>query len=118
MTNQHLLKKLTEEISTFVQEREWQQFHSPKNLAMALSVECAELVEIFQWKTERESYTADRETLKKIEEEIGDIMIYLTTLSLKFNIDPLQAALEKMEINRAKYPAEKVKGSAKKYSSY
>ncbi len=118
MTNTHTIKILQKEIDHFVREREWETFHSPKNLAMALSVEVAELVEIFQWLTEEQSKIKENETLCHIEEEIGDVMIYLTTLAAKFNINPIEAAIKKMGINRKKYPAEVVKGKADKYSSY
>ena len=87
-------------IDHFVTERDWSQFHSPKNLAMALSVETAELVEIFQWLSEEESFTPNPDKRDHIKEEIGDIMIYLTTLANKFNINPLEAAFKKMEINQ------------------
>lgn len=112
------MKKLQHEIREFVAERDWQQFHSPKNLAMALSVETAELLEIFQWLTEEESSTVDDETLNHIEEEIGDVMIYLTTLAYKFNIDPIQAAKKKMKTNIRRYPVETVRGKSTKYSKY
>ena len=105
-------------IRDFVKQRDWEQFHSPKNLAMALSVESAEIVEIFQWMTQAESNNLRPDKLTKLEEEIGDVMIYLTTLADKFGIDPLNAALEKIEINERKYPAEKVKGKSHKYDEY
>jgi dCTP diphosphatase len=98
MTNPNDLKKLQDEIEKFVRERDWQPFHSPKNLAMALSVEVAELAEIFQWLTQDESRRPD------IEEEIGDVMIYLTTLAMQLGLDPIQAAEKKMVKNRLKYP--------------
>lgn len=112
------MKKLQNEIEEFVTERDWQQFHSPKNLAMALSVEVAELVEIFQWLTQKESYTSEGNLRDHIEEEIGDIMIYLTTLAAKFDIDPVAAGIKKMKRNREKYPAEIVRGNADKYDKY
>jgi len=118
MTNDQPLKKLTEEISRFIDERDWQQFHSPKNLAMALSVEVAELTEIFQWLSEKESYTPDKKTYAHIEEEVGDIMIYLSTIANKFDIDPINAAVKKMQKNREKYPADKVRGKSDKYDRY
>ena len=91
-------------IADFSNRRNWQEFHTPKNLAMALSVECSELVEIFQWLTAEQSYEPDAATRLHIKEEIGDIMIYLTMISSKFDIDPLDAALDKMETNDRKYP--------------
>ena len=104
MTNTAENKKLQNSLSQFVQERDWEQYHSPKNLAMALSVECSELVEIFQWMTAEQSYLPDTQTIMQIEEEIGDIMIYLCMIGLKFDIDPYQAAFSKLEKNKLKYP--------------
>ena len=100
----------------FADEREWEQFHSPKNLAMALTVETAELLEEFQWLTEEHSRQPDQERLNRIKEEIGDVMIYLVLLSGHLSIDPMAAAFEKIEKNREKYPVDKAKGSAKKYT--
>lgn len=105
MTKTAETKKLLEKINLFVSRRKWQRYHSPKNLAMALSVEVAELVEIFQWKTQEESRELDPKTKAHVEEEIGDIMIYLTTLAAKFEIDPFEAAEKKMIKNEKKYPA-------------
>jgi dCTP diphosphatase len=112
------MEKLQKEIRKFVTERDWQQFHSPKNLAMALTVETAELQEIFQWLTEEASYNVDNEILGRIEEEIGDVMIYLTTLAAKYDIDPIEAAKQKMKKNIKKYPADKVRGKSAKYDTY
>jgi NTP pyrophosphatase (non-canonical NTP hydrolase) len=102
----------------FANERDWEQFHSPKNLAMALTVETAELLEHFQWMTEVESAKPTPEKLQQIQEEIGDVLIYLTRFADKLGIDPLDAAYKKLEINRQKYPVEKARGSAKKYSEF
>jgi len=110
------MKNLTEQLREFAKDRDWDQFHSPKNLAMALSVEVAELVEHFQWLTEDQSYIQDPEKLEEIKQEIGDILIYLTRLSDKLSIDPLKAAKDKIKINNKKYPVEMVKGSARKYN--
>lgn len=98
------MKKLQTKLTKFVSERNWEQFHSPKNLAMALSVETAELVEIFQWMEGTESRTVDAATRKHIEEEVGDVMIYLTMLASKFDMDPVEAAHKKMALNAKKYP--------------
>jgi dCTP diphosphatase len=100
----------------FANERDWEKFHSPKNLAMALSAEVAELLEHFQWMTERESAKPTPEKLQQIQEEIGDVLIYLTRFADKLGVDPLDAAYKKLEINRQKYPVEKSRGSAKKYT--
>lgn len=110
------LEYLAECLRDFAQERSWEQFHSPKNLAMALSVEAAELLEHFQWMTEDESAKPTPEKLQQIQEEIGDVLIYLTRIADRLGIDPLNAAYKKLEINHRKYPAEKVRGSAKKYT--
>jgi len=110
------MKELTEKLRKFADERDWEQFHSPKNLSMALSAEVAEIVELFQWLTEEESYKLPPDKLDKVKEEIGDVMIYLVRLSDKLGIDPLSAAKEKNKINEEKYPAKKAKGSAKKYT--
>lgn len=104
MTNTAELKKLHLEIDSFINKRNWSGYHSPKNLAMALSVEASELVEIFQWMTQEESLTVSQEIRDHIEEEIGDIMIYLTTISAKFSINPIEAATKKLIKNEKKYP--------------
>jgi NTP pyrophosphatase (non-canonical NTP hydrolase) len=98
------MKQLQTEIKEFIARRNWQQYHSPKNLVMALSVEAAELTEIFQWMTEDESRNVSRETLVHIEEEIGDIMIYLSTVAAAFDLDPISAARKKLVKNARKYP--------------
>lgn len=105
-------------IRAFIEERDWDQYHSPKNLAMALSVEVAEIVEHFQWLTEEQSRELPPEKLTEVRKEIGDVMIYLTELAEKLGIDPVEAARAKLEINRQKYPAELVKGKASKYTEY
>lgn len=100
------MKQLQTEIKEFIEQRDWQRFHSPKNLAMALSVETAELVEIFQWLTPSQSRNVSSDTLVHIEEEIGDIIIYLTTLAAAFDLDPVSAAHKKLIKNVEKYPAQ------------
>lgn len=104
----------------FVQQRNWDQFHNPKNIAMALTVEAAELLEIFQWLSPEEAQHAkDEPTIKeKISHELADIMIYLIRLADKTEINLQQAILEKMELNDKKYPAKLVKGCNKKYNEY
>ena len=103
-------------IRSFAQKRDWDQFHSPKNLAMALSVEVAEIVEHFQWLTPQESDSLSAGKIERIKEEIGDVMIYLIRLADRLGIDPVQAAEDKVRINEKKYPVEKAKGTAVKYS--
>ena len=105
MTITNSYEKLTDDIDSFVSERNWEQFHAPKNLAMALSVEVAELVEIFQWLTPEQSFDKDSVDLNHLEEEIGDVMIYLTMISEKFRLNPVTAARKKMQRNIIKYPA-------------
>jgi NTP pyrophosphatase (non-canonical NTP hydrolase) len=109
------MKELAQKLREFATERDWDQFHSPKNLTMALSVEVCEIVEHFQWLTEEQSYQLNPNKLKKIKEEIGDVIIYLVMLADKLGIDPVQAAKEKIEKNRKNYPANIARGSAKKY---
>ncbi len=101
---------LIKKIKKFRQERDWDQYHSPKNLVMALSVEVAELVEHFQWLTQEESRNLADDKLDQVRDEIGDVLIYLANLSEKLGIDPVQAAYDKIEKNQIKYPAEIVKG--------
>ena len=112
------MEELTQQLRKFAKDRDWDQFHSPKNLSMALSVEVAELVEHFQWLTEEQSYIDDPDKLDEIKQEIGDILIYLTRLADKLGIDPLMAAKDKIKINDKKYPVEKVKGSAMKHDGF
>jgi NTP pyrophosphatase (non-canonical NTP hydrolase) len=105
-------------LATFTQEREWDQFHSPKNLVMALSVEVAELMEHFQWLTEQQSSNLGGDAVEAIAEEIADVQVYLLMLAEKLNIDILQSVNAKIIKNAAKYPSEKAKGKAQKYSAY
>src|ERR671914_520985 len=110
------LEDLRSAISAFIQERDWEKFHSPKNLAIALSVEVSEILEHFQWLTEEESKNLPPEKLAELREEIGDVLIYLTELADKLGIDPVEAAKAKVEINSKKYPAALAKGKAGKYT--
>lgn len=105
-------------IRAFCDERDWERFHSPKNLAMALTVEAAELLEIFQWMTEDESRAPAADKLERIREEVGDVLILLGNLASHLGIDPIAAAQAKMTLNAAKYPAERVRGKALKYDEY
>ena len=102
----------------FAAERDWDQFHSPKNLSMALAVEASELMEHFQWLTEDESSALDEETFKLVRDEIADVQVYLIRIADKLEIDLVDAVDQKMIKNKQKYPVEKVKGSAKKYTAY
>ena len=112
------LKTLKETVRRFVAERDWDRFHSPKNISMALIVEAAELVEHFQWLTEKESAELSSETRGKVELEMADILIYLIRLADKLDVDLVEAAEKKIEDNKRKYPVEKVRGNSKKYSDY
>lgn len=102
----------------FADDRDWDQFHSPKNLSMALIAEAAELVEHFQWLTEEQSKHLTREKLNEVEQELADIQIYLIRIADKLNVDLLEAMDKKIIINDAKYPAQKVRGQHKKYTEY
>ena len=99
------MHNLIAKIEAFVAERDWERYHAPKNLAMALSVEAAEIVEIFQWMSEAQSREPDRATRDHLRDEIGDVLIYLVMLARKLDIDPLAAAHAKLGKNRRKYPA-------------
>ena len=118
MTNNDFLNELMLEIRQFAEERDWEQFHSPKNLSMALAVEASELMEHFQWLTQEESSNLAQDKLQRIEEEIADVQIYLIRLCDRLNIDLLNVASKKLQANSEKYPVDVVKGSAKKYSEY
>ena len=108
------LEDLKEQLREFARERDWEQFHSPKNLAMALIVEAAELVEHFQWLTEAQSRTLDAEKREQVAQELADVFLYLVRLADRLDIDLMDAAQRKSVINAHKYPADKVRGSARK----
>ncbi len=110
------IEMLTRRLRDFADARDWEQFHSPKNLTMALSVEVAEIVEHFQWLTEEQSNDLPEQTLDKVETELADTLLYLVRLADKLDIDLLDAARRKIEINEQKYPVEKSRGNAKKYT--
>ena len=112
------LDALQHRLREFARERDWDQFHSPKNLAMALIAESAELVEHFQWLTEEQSTQLPAEKLREVEQELADVFLYLLRLADKLNVDLLAAAAHKIDLNAHKYPADKVRGSSKKYNQY
>jgi dCTP diphosphatase len=112
------LRALQERLAVFAAERDWDKFHSPKNLAMALSVEAAELVEEFQWLTEQQSQSLDAEHRERVRLELADVFIYLLRISDRLEIDLLAAADAKILLNERKYPAERVRGDARKYTEY
>ncbi len=112
------LEGLRRRLAAFAAVRDWDQFHAPKNLAMALIAECAELVEHFQWLTEEQSITLTPKKIAAVRLELADILIYLVRISDKLNIDLLAAARDKIAINEERYPAEKVRGDARRASEY
>jgi NTP pyrophosphatase (non-canonical NTP hydrolase) len=112
------LRTLEERLRDFAAERDWDQFHSPKNLAMALIGEAGELVEHFQWLTEAESAHLPAEKLEEVKLELADILIYLIRLADKLDVDLVQAVDQKMKLNEKKYPADQVRGDARKYTEY
>ncbi len=110
------LENLRGQLRDFAAAREWDRFHSPKNLAMALSAEAGELLEVFQWLTEEQSRGLSPEALAAAGEEIADVFLYLIRLSDQLGIDPVAAAQRKLVVNAAKYPADKARGNARKYT--
>ena len=118
MENAKSIENLKELLRRFANERDWNKFHTPKNLSMALSVEAAELLECFQWLTPEESANLSDQQLKKVTEEAADILIYLTRLSDILDFDLLEAAFSKIDKNAEKYPPNVVFGKALKYTEY
>lgn len=112
------LEDIRQFLIQFARERDWQQFHSSKNLSMALSVEVAELQEHFQWLTPEQCDHIESEKLAQIAEEIADVQMYLVLLADRLGVNILDAVRKKSVKNIAKYPAEVVKGSPKKYNEY
>ena len=112
------LAALEAEIDAFVHERDWAQFHTPKNLAMSVAIEAAEILEHFQWLTGEESLELSGEKRDEVANEIADVLIYLMRLSRTLDIDIVRAAREKLDWNRRKYPIEKAKGRATKYVDF
>lgn len=109
------LAALRDRLRAFVAERDWDQFHNPKNLAMALVAEAGELVEHFQWLTPEQADRLPPETLAEVEHEVADVLIFLVELADRLRIDPLAAAERKLALNAQKYPVEKARGRATKY---
>lgn len=112
------LDTLRQHIRDFTQARAWERYHTPKNLAMALSVEAAELLEPFQWLTAEQSRQLSPAQHEAVRQEIADVLIYLTRLADLLDIDLLQAAADKLAINAVKYPIDKAHGNARKYSDF
>lgn len=111
-------KQIKNRLREFAAERDWDQFHSPKNLSMALIVEAAELVEHFQWLSEKQSKKLPADKLAEVEQEIADIQIYLIRLADKLGIDVEKAVNAKITLNEKKYPANRVRGKSAKYDEY
>ena len=110
------LQSLTQALRDFAKERDWEQFHSPKNLASALTVEASELLEHFQWLTEDQSRNLTAEAKAKVAAEAADVLLYLLQLCDKLQIDLVEAARTKLAVNAEKYPVERALGSSKKYT--
>lgn len=112
-------KDLLEQLIAFRRERDWEQFHRPKDLAISLSIEAAELLEWFQWRTDDEiSQMLSSDKRQQLEDELADVAVYLTYLSHDLQIDLDAVIARKLKKNAAKYPAEKVRGRADKYDEY
>lgn len=112
------LGELAARIRAFAKERDWEQFHTPKNLAMGVAIEAAELMEEFHWLTPEASRRLPPEQLQAVRHEMADVLVYLVLLADKLGVDLMAAAAEKLEINAAKYPADLVRGKATKYDKY
>lgn len=110
------LDELRDALRRFAAERDWDQFHSPKNLAIALSVEAAELLENFQWRTDADSSALDAAKRDDVRDEMADVLLYLIRLADKLDVDLRAAAEHKMNVNARKYPIEKARGSSRKYT--
>ena len=110
----HDIDRLRDRLRDFARERDWDQFHSPKNLCMALSGEVGELLEHFQWLTEEQSATLPAQTLREVELEMADVLLYVIRLADKLGVDLVDAASRKIEMNAVKYPADQCRGSAHK----
>jgi len=115
MTSKDSIEQLRKELEAFAAERDWAQFHNPKNLVMALVAEAGELTEHFQWLGFEESERLSPETLAEVELEIADVLLFLVRLADRLGIDPVRAARKKLALNAAKYPVAKARGKATKY---
>lgn len=113
-----MLVTLRDALRAFAAERDWDQFHTPRNLAVALSVEAGELLEQFQWMDEAASAQLPADKRLRIGEEMADVLLYLVRLADRLDVDLAAAAQRKLQLNAQKYPAEKVRGSSRKYDEY
>jgi dCTP diphosphatase len=109
------LASLRDRLRVFAHARDWEQFHSPKNLAIALVAEAGELVEHFRWLTEAQSAALAPQVREQVEQEIADVLIFLVRLCDKLEVDPLAAAMAKIELNERRYPVERARGHARKH---
>ena len=112
------LERLRRRIAEFAAARDWEQFHTPKNLAMALIAEAAELIEHFQWLTPEQSAELPADTRAEVAAELADILIYLTRMADRLDVDLLDAAFAKMDANESRYPAALVRGDARRANEY
>jgi NTP pyrophosphatase (non-canonical NTP hydrolase) len=112
------LARLRDVVRQFADERDWDQFHTPKNLSAALCVEAAELLEHFQWLARGDAAELGPAKLEQVRHEMADVLVYLVRLADKLDVDLNAAVRDKMVLNRAKYPADKVRGDSRKYSDY
>jgi NTP pyrophosphatase (non-canonical NTP hydrolase) len=110
--------RLRDLVRVFVDERDWDQFHTPKNLSAALAVEAAELLEHFQWLRDGRADELGPDKLAQVRHEMADVLVYLVRIADKLDVDLMAAVQEKMVLNRAKYPADLVRGDARKYHEY
>jgi dCTP diphosphatase len=110
--------ELTHRLRAFALERDWDRFHSPKNLAMALTGEAGELAAEFQWLTEAESQNLDPERMARVKQETADVLLYLVRIADKLQFDLVDAAHRKIDMNAERYPAGQVRGSSRKYNQY
>lgn len=112
------IELIQKQLSEFAQDRDWEQFHTPKNLTMALSVEASELVEVFQWLTPEQSNNLTDKQMTSVEEEVADVAIYLLRLCDILDIDVESSIMDKIKVNSDKYPVNLSKGNAKKYTAF
>lgn len=113
----HDLASLTKQLRAFTTARDWEQFHSPKNLACALSVEVSELLEHFQWMKEEDSRTLSPEKLAEVTSEMADIFSYLLYIADAYKVDLIAATEQKISLNEQRYPADKARGNSLKYNA-
>ena len=118
MSQQDSLEQLNQRLKQFAVNRNWEQFHSPKNLSMAMIAECAELVEHFQWLTQEQSMNLPPDKHEEVSFELADILLYLIRCAERLDIDLIDVANRKIEINEKRYPAERVYGDARRASEY